>query len=161
MLSTQPTCPVYLYCTSYNCLWWQTVKRIVWSPIKFRNDTQHNSKMGAIKLREPRKAQHLQLCNFVHSACKFVFLALMQQYQEMNLVKLSMTCGRILRMGGLSCIGMLRIYGFMTGLFLIWWLDCLFHCSFRVLIHVFRDCERFSLLLGLQHLLREVFAYFR
>ena len=36
-----------------------------------------------------------------------------------------------------------------------------FLLQFLCSIHVFCDCERFSFLLELQHLLREVSAYFR
>ena len=72
------------------------------------NDKQHNSKLGAIKLSEPRKAQHLQLCNFVHSACRLVIIELMQQCQEMNLALMTRNCEQIMQKRQLSCKGIIR-----------------------------------------------------
>ena len=60
----------------------QTVKLIMWFPINCGNDKQHNSKSGAIKLWEPCKAQHLQLCHFLNSAGRLAIIELIQQYQK-------------------------------------------------------------------------------
>ena len=60
------------------------------------------------------------------------------------------------------------VYGYFTGSTDLWWVDFWpddskipFLFRFCVLIHVFRVCESFSLLLGSQHPLGEIFAYFR
>ena len=50
------------------------------------------------------------------------------------------------------------VYGYFPGSMDLWWVDCRsddlkfpFLFSFCVLIHVFLDCESFSLILGSQH----------
>ena len=60
------------------------------------------------------------------------------------------------------------MYRYFTGSTDLWWVDrrsdglkLSFLCSFCVLIHVFHDCESFLLLLGSQHPLSEISAYFR
>ena len=120
----------------------QTVKRIIWFPIK---DKQHNSKLGAIKLREPCKAQHLQLCNFVHSVCRLVIIELMQQCQEMNLVQMTKTCERILKKRQLSCKGIaqdIRIYSGLIVDRIIWsslfFAVFVFRFIFSTIVKIFR-----------------------
>ena len=80
--------------------------------------------MGAIKLREHRsKAQHLQLCIFVHSVCRLVIKELMQQYQEKNLPKMTRTCEIILQKRQLSYTDIsrdLRINGGLIVDLMIW-----------------------------------------
>ena len=80
-----------------------TEKRIMWLSVKFGNDKQRNSKFGAIKLGEPCKAQHFQLCNFVNSACRLVIIGIMHQCQEMNLAQMTRTYEIILQKRQLSC----------------------------------------------------------
>ena len=66
--------------------------------------------------RELRNAQYLQLCNFVHSACRLVIIELMQQCQEVNLAQTTRTYEIILQKRRLSCKGIardLRIYGWL------------------------------------------------
>ena len=67
-----------------------------------------------MKLREYRKARHLQLCNFFNSACRLVIIELMQQCQEKNLAQMTRTNEIILQKRQLPCKGIardLRIYG--------------------------------------------------
>ena len=79
--------------------------------------------MGDIKLREPCKAQHLKLCNFVNSACRLVIIDLMQQCPEMNLAQMTRTYEIILQKRQLSPKGIardLRIYGGLIVDLMIW-----------------------------------------
>ena len=74
-------------------------------------------------MREPRKAQHLQLCNFVNLPWRLVITELMQQCQELNLAHLTRTYEIILQQRHLSCKGIardLRIYAGLIVDLMIW-----------------------------------------
>ena len=135
------------------------------------NYKQHNSKLGAIELREPRKGQHLQLWNFVYSTCKLVVIELMQQYREINLSKMTRTCSLHFSLAleayrSDTCLVRVLpgIYEFMVG----WlstrrqiWFEVPFSLQFVCFDSCFCDCESFSLLLESQHPLSEIFSHFR
>ena len=89
-----------------------------------------SSKLGVIKLRDPRKAQHLQLCNFVHSACRLVIIELMQQYQEMNLAKWQGLAKESYRSNNCRVRVFPGIYGFMVGWLSIWRFEVPFSLQF-------------------------------
>ena len=109
----------------------------MWLPIIAYKDIQHNTNLGAIKLIEPRRAQHLQLCNFVHSSCRFVIIELMQQLGN----KFRKKNDKDLRKNPTEAT--LVLYGYCPGSTDLWRVDFRFHdskflsqCSFCVLIHV-------------------------
>ena len=77
-----------------------------------------------------------------------MIIELMQKYQDMNLSKNDQD----LRKNPTEAT--IVVYGYFPVFTDLWWVDCSsddlnfsFLCSFRVLIHVFLDCESFSLLL--------------
>ena len=132
-----------------DCLWCQTVKRIIRFPIELCNHKQCTAQFGAIKLREPRKAQNLKLFAF----CAFSMqIGNYRAYATILGNKFSKHHKEESHRSDNFLLRVLPVFhGFMTGWFSVWWFEVPFSLHSLCFVYVFHDCESFLLHLRLQH----------